>query len=490
MVGRPRDAASRAAPVLRRDVTPVRDELARAIDRAAGARSIGGNRLEHYADSPGALDAMLALIAGAERWVHLENYIIRDDHTGRRFADALVERAGAGVRVRVLYDAIGSFGTSHRYWGRLVQAGVEVRAFHPVFSWHVSRLLSRDHRKLRVTDGSNAVLAGLCIGDEWAGDPERGRRPWRDTAVAVDGPAAAALDSAFAWMWQRVGTPLPPGDRAVDPAPRGESSVRIVQGIPRRARVYRAVELLAASAAERLWITDAYLVAPAPLYASLLDAARDGVDVRILVPGTSDVPALRHLTRVGYRELLNRGVRIFEYQGPMIHAKTMVVDRRWARIGSTNLNVSSLLTNYELDLLAEEEQLSEALAAQFRRDLAASREIVLQPRRLRLPARLVGAPGPSPASADGPSHEAPSRHKRSGYELGAVAVVVVRRVAGGIRRGIAATAAVVFAGVGTLLLLFPRATGIVLAAVAYVIALGFGLYGLERRRSREGDDAS
>src|SRR6185312_13720215 len=141
-------------------------------------------------DSPAALDAMLAFIAAAKQWVHLENYIIRDDRTGQRFAEALIQRAAAGVRVRVLYDAVGSFGTSARFWRRLSLAGVEVRAFHPVFSWRISRLFSRDHRKLLVVDGTRALLGGLCIGDEWAGDPERRRRPWRDTAVAVRGPAA------------------------------------------------------------------------------------------------------------------------------------------------------------------------------------------------------------------------------------------------------------------------------------------------------------
>lgn len=489
MAALPRDVAVPPAQTLQRRDAPARGELALAIDRAAGARSIGGNRLEHFADSPRALDAMLELIAGAERRVHLENYIIRHDRIGQRFADALVARARAGVRVRVLYDAIGSFGTSRRYWRRLTQAGVEVRAFHPVLSRRVSRLLSRDHRKLVVVDRSRAILGGLCIGDEWMGDPERRRRPWRDTAVGVWGPAAAVLDAAFAWIWRRAGTPLP-AEHLTEPEPSGNSSVRIVQGIPRRARVYRAVELLAASASERLWITDAYLVAPAPLYAGLLDAARDGVDVRILVPGTTDIPALRYFTRVGYRELLRRGVRIYEYQGPMIHAKTMIVDRRWARVGSTNLNVSGLLTNYELDLLAEEEGLCEALAAQFRRDLAASTEVVLQRRRLPLPPRLVGAPPPPALGADAAGEPAPVRHQRSSYELGAVAVVAVRRVAGGIRRGIAGTGALVFAGLGTLLLLFPRITGTVLAAAAYVVALGLGLYALERRRVREGDDVS
>jgi cardiolipin synthase len=457
------------------------DELGRAMDRAAGAPLVGGNRLEHCADSARALDAMLQQIAAARRWIHFENYIIRDDRTGIRFADALAERARAGLAVRVLYDALGSFGTSRRYWRRLTQAGVQIRAFHPLLSRHPLDLIARDHRKLLVTDGTRAMLGGLCIGDEWAGDPARRRRPWRDTMVTVCGPGAAALDRAFGRIWQRAGPPLPPGELTADPQPCGASGVRVVAGVPGRARVYRAVQLLVATAAERLWITDAYLIAPAPLYASLLDAARAGVDVRLLVPGTSDLPVIRNFTRVGYRELLHAGVRIFEYQGPMIHAKTMLVDRRWARVGSSNLNVSSLLTNYELDLVVECEQLSGDLAAQFRRDLASSREVVLQARRVPLPARLVDAP------AGGEPPAAP--HKRSGYELGAVAVVALRRVAGGLRRAIAGTVALGFAAVGGLLVAFPRIMGMVLAVGAFALAGAFGLYAFERRRTRDSDAA-
>src|SRR5437773_8753347 len=364
---------------------------------------------------------MLAAIAAARRWVHFENYIIRGDATGRRFADALVERARSGVRVRVLYDALGSFGTSRRYWRRLTQAGVEVRAFHPLLTRHPLDVFARDHRKLLVTDGSWAMTGGLCIGNEWAGDPARGRRPWRDTMVAVTGPAAAALDDAFASIWRRAGAPLPPDELEADPVECGSSTARVLSGVPGRARMYRAVQLLTASATDRLWITDAYLIAPPPLYASLLDAARAGVDVRLLVPGTSDLPVLRDSTRIGYRDLLRAGARIFEWQGPMLHAKTLLVDHRWARVGSSNLNVSSLLGNYELDLLAECNQLAAALAQQFLRDLATSREIVLQARRRFLPARLVGAP------ATAPSYVPEQPHKRSRYELGAVAGVTVRR---------------------------------------------------------------
>jgi cardiolipin synthase len=427
---------------------------------------------------------MLALIEGAERWVHLENYIIRADRTGRRFAEALIGRARAGVRARVLYDALGSLGTSGSYWRRLVAAGVEVRAFHPIVSLHPFSILARDHRKLLVTDGAQAMVGGLCIGDEWAGNPERHRRPWRDTMVRVSGPAAAALDRTFGRIWRRAGPALPPEELAAAPAPRGGSTVRIVEGVPRRARVYRTVELLAATAAERLWITDAYLVAPAPLYAGLLDAAKGGVDVRILVPGTSDLPVLRSFTRGGYRELLRAGVRIFEYQGPMVHAKTMLVDQVWARVGSTNLNVSGLLTNYELDLVAECEALTAELAAQFEQDLASSREIVLEPRPLRLPSRLVDAPTTAGAEPEPPD----GAHKRSRYELGAVTVVALRRVAGGLRRAIAVTAALVFASLGTLLFLFPRVMGITLGAGAFLVALGFGFYAAERHWSRESPD--
>src|SRR5437870_25164 len=203
------------------------------------------------------------------------------------------------------------------------------------------------------------------------------------------GRAPAAFDGAFARIWSHAGAPLPPDELDADPAPGGSSTVRAVEGVPGRARVYRTVQLLAASAAERLWITDAYLIAPAPLYASLLDAAKSGVDVRLLVPGATDLPVLRNFTRVGYRELLRAGVRVYEYQGPMIHAKTLVVDRRWARVRSRNLNVSSLLTNSELALAAESDGLTEQLASQFRHDIASSKEIVMQPRRMRLPPPLT-----------------------------------------------------------------------------------------------------
>jgi cardiolipin synthase len=478
--------ASRALPPA---VAP-RDELALAIERTASARAIAGNTFQQLPDSPAALEAMLALIAGAQGWIHFENYIIRDDRTGRRMADALAERSRAGVRVRVLYDALGSFGTGYRFWKTLRRAGVDVRAFHPVLTGHPFDLFVRDHRKLVVADGARAMLGGLCIGDEWAGDPARGRAAWRDTMVTVCGPAASALDASFAGVWNRAGAPLDDAERNADPEPCGDVAIQVVAGVPFEGRMYRATQLIAAAARERLWITDAYLVPPAPLYAALLEAARGGVDVRLLVPGASDLPVLRNFTRVGYRELLRAGVRVFEWLGPMIHAKTLVADRHWARVGSSNLNVSSLLGNFELDVVTDDPGAAEELAAQFRRDLQSSREVVLRPRHRMLPARLVGT-GHEDLDEHALVHApaSPGRARLpSGYQIGAVAVVALRRVAGGLRRGIAVTAALLFLLIGALLLVFPHAMAIVLAAGAFWLSLGFGAYAFGRRRARGRDD--
>lgn len=469
---------------------PQQDKLALAIERTASARAIAGNTLQHHADSPAAIDAMIDLVASAQQWVHFENYIVRDDATGRRVAEALAERARVGVRVRILYDALGSFGTGYGFWRGLRRAGVEVRAFHPIFSGHPFDIFVRDHRKLVVADGTRAMLGGLCIGDEWAGDPAKGREPWRDTMVTVCGPAATAFDASFASLWARVGPPLAADELNADPEACGPVAVQAIAGVPFEGRMYRVTQLIAAAALERLWITDAYLVPPAPLYAALLEAARSGVDVRLLVPGATDLPVLRGFTRAGYRELLRAGVRVFEWLGPMIHAKTLVADRRWARVGSSNLNVSSLFANYELDFLADDVATADLLAAQFRRDLQESREIVLQPRRRLLPPRLVDTVAQD--GQHGAADEAPrrpgSRVKRSGYQLGAVAVVALRRVAGGLRRALAATAAMLFLIIGALLLVFPRVAGAIVAALAFWMALGFAVYGVGKRRARDRED--
>ena len=465
--------------------------FSRALDRATGARPIPGNLVRHIAVSSDALDAMLEMIANANRTVHFENYIIRDDATGRRFATVLAERARAGVRVRVLYDAFGSLGTSHAYWRELRNSGVDVRPFRPLWTTGPVAAFSRDHRKLLVVDGEKAMTGGLCIGDEWAGNLAAGRAPWRDTMLAVCGPAVAALETAFGRMWARAGRPLPEDETSAAPEECGPSAVRVVEGFPAQSRIYRAVQLLAAVVTERLWITDAYLIAPPPLFAALVDAARSGVDVRLLLPGTSDVPIVRIFTRGGYRELLHAGARIFEYRGPMVHAKTFVGDHEWARVGSSNLNVSSLMGNYELDLIAEHEALTATLATQFLHDMAQSREIVLMARRrLPLPPRLVAAATVHPPHAVEPSAPPAPQHKRSLRERRAVAVVALIQVAGGARRMLAGAVAAAFLVIGALLILFPIVTSAVLAVGALATSFSLAGFALARRRRRRESDVA
>ena len=357
--------------------------ILRAFDRAAGSHAIHGNRVSLLVDGPLTYSAMHAQIAGATRRIHLENYIIHDDAAGRGFAAQLAAKAREGVRVRVLYDWIGSWGTSRSFWRELRAAGVEVRTFGPPRLHDPLLIACRDHRKVLVIDGERGITGGLCIGNEWVGDAAAGRRPWRDTAVEIHGPAARALDAAFARAWVFADGEAPDDDLGVPSSVDGDSSVsvRVVATEPGRERAARTIDLMVALTGARLWVTEAYLSMSQRLYQAFIDAARGGVDVRLLLPSTSDLRLVRNISRVGYRGLLRSGVRIWEWNGPMLHAKTMVADGQWVRIGSSNLNASSLLANWELDVLTDDAQLALALEDQYLRDLSESSEITLRPRR-------------------------------------------------------------------------------------------------------------
>lgn len=443
-----------------------RSKAGRLFDRISRTRPIPGNLVTFQHDPATAYEAMLEVIAAAGRWVHFDNYIFRDDRIGQRFADALVERATAGIAVRVMTDWLGSFGTSRRFWNRLREAGVEVRIFGPP-SWSLLRNLSRNHRKLVVADGAVAMTGGVCIGDEWLGDPERGQLPWRDSTVRIAGPAAVALDGAFAETWGACGPALPDDELLHETPEAGDAEVRVLAGEPGRSRLSRIAMLNLATATDRVWITDAYMVAPSALTEALNDAVRDDVDVRILVPGTSDLPVVRNLTRIGYRPLLEAGVRIFEWSGPMLHAKTSVTDGRWVRIGSTNLNWSSLLRNWELDVIIEHPAAAAELEGVFRRDLAQSAEV--QVRAVRAPGRIkrllptalsLGAPEDPP-----PRHQ-PGRLERRRRRLIALGAVVASA-----RRGLFGTVAILLLGLAILAFVLPRAVGVLFGLLSLVLAL-------------------
>jgi cardiolipin synthase A/B len=373
----------------RAGVLLARELAGHAFSRAAGAPLVAGNRVRLLIDARENYPAWLEAIAAAKRHVHFESYFLYEDDAGRRFADALIAKAQEGVRVRLIYDWLGGFGKASRsFWNRLRAGGVDVRCFNPPRLDSPVGWLTRDHRKSLVVDTEVGFITGLCVGRMWEGLPEKRLEPWRDTGVEVRGRAVADIERAFAQVWAMTGEPIPEHESidsdSIEPA--GDVSMRVVAGVPSTAGLLRVDQLVAALARHRLWLSDAYYAGTTSYVQALRAAARDGVDVRLLVPNSTDIPLLRPLSRAGYRPLLEAGVRIFEWNGTMLHAKTAVADGQWARVGSTNLNVASWFGNCELDAIVEDAPFAHLMEQVYLGDLDNSTEVVLNERhKLRLP---------------------------------------------------------------------------------------------------------
>lgn len=367
----------------------VRDPgFAALLSRIDGGGAVrGGNRVTLFPDGELATAAMLEAIGQAREEVLLESYIFDADATGTRYRDALVAAAERGVRVRALVDAIGSFRTRTDFFAPLVAGGGEARFFHRVLTyrwWH----LFRDHRKILVCDRRVAFTGGMNIADEYSAFTHWRRRlpdrAMRDTQLRIVGPSAWELVSVFSEGWERSGgAPLP----VTGPPPEENADARILvlDSRPRRGHKETAAALAALSAAARetFWLTNGYFAPGHSLVAILGHAARRGVDVRLLLPGPTDMPVVRHAGHGWFSRLLRRGVRIFEYQKAVLHAKTIVADRHVSVIGSSNLDFRSYRFNAECNALVFDDGLAGDLAAAFERDLADSAEIHLPAWRRR-----------------------------------------------------------------------------------------------------------
>lgn len=372
--------------------------FSRALWRITSADVSQGNDVALFSDGTATFQAMIDLIANARQTVELECYILKSDAVGARFADALAGAARRGVRVRLLVDWFGKRGIASWYLRDLRAHGVQVRVFNPFGFRRWFGVVPRDHRKLLVVDSAAGMTGGIGIGDEWQGGILRKRRlAWRDTCVRIAGPAAEDLTAAFDRMWRRAAGERPPRSErkltrasrgaALDPAIAAPSVVGIVEGEPGRLRVGRALDLQAAAAQRSIWVASAYFVPSFAEAEALNGAARDGVDVRLLVPSKYDHPWVHGLTRRFYKRLLRNGVRIWEWRGEMMHAKTTVVDGRWTRVGSTDFNPLGIAINFELDAIVEDPRVGAAAEAMFEDDLTRSKEIRLRGRTARAPRR-------------------------------------------------------------------------------------------------------
>jgi cardiolipin synthase A/B len=363
--------------------------LLRRIDKSP---FLGGNEVEVYTDGRAAFAAMREAGATAEREILLESYIFKDDSTGRLFLAELQAAAGRDIAVRVLADALGSSETRKEFWQEMEDYGVQVRLFHPLFQslWYQP---FRDHRKILVVDRKVAFTGGMNIGEEYGSRRPKPGQTWRDTHVRVVGPTAWEMAVVFSEGWSHSdGEPFEIDLLPANVAELPGSRILVLDSRPQRGQAESASALAAITAASRksLWITNAYF-APARGAIELLgDAAKRGVDVRLLLPGKTDVPIVRRAGHGYYRALLERGVRIFEYQPTILHAKTLVADGLATVVGSTNLDYRSFIFNSECDLLILCPKTAETMERSFLADLEQAEEIRLEDWRRRPLTKVVG----------------------------------------------------------------------------------------------------
>ena len=339
---------------------------------------VSGNRVTLLRDGAQTFPAMLEAIGEAKREILLEMYWFASDRVGRQFAEALSLRAEAGVKVRVIYDAVGSIQSERRMFAELRAAGCEVEEYNPIAPWrahfHIGVVNNRDHRKLLVVDRKVGFTGGVNLGEEWA-PVSAGGAGWRDDTIRIEGPAAEQMSDIFDYGWLRVVEPQtvvrPQLRPSVDTGDGEGSRVRVLANhYFRERRAIRQAYLRRIENAQRsVCIANSYFVPDRKIRRVLARAVERGVEVRVIVPGESDVPAVRHAAQSLYGRLLRAGVRLYEWQGSILHSKTAVVDGRWCTVGTYNLDSRSLRFNLEVVAAVEDAAVAGAMEERFHEDL-------------------------------------------------------------------------------------------------------------------------
>ena len=364
-----------------------------ALEEAiVGTPLVAGNRAVLLEDGPATYRAMLAAISAAKDHINLETYIIEDDEMGRQFADLLLARQAAGVQVHLIYDSVGCIRTPREFFERLKEGGVQVLEFNPVNpltakkGWQVN---NRDHRKLLLVDGRTAFIGGINISNVYSSGSSPTRSTpsspksggWRDTQIQIDGPVVAEFQKLFLATWEKQhGPPLAGKNYFPALSPRGNELVRSIGSSydDPHSLIYLTLISAITNAEKSVHLTNAYFVPDPQILQALLDAARRGVDVTLILPALSDSNLVFHAGRSYYTELLAAGVKIYERGGGVLHSKTVVIDGVWSCIGSTNLDWRSFLHNDEVNAVILGPEFAQQMQAMFERDLAASTAITAE----------------------------------------------------------------------------------------------------------------
>ena len=321
--------------------------------------------------------ALEADLRAATHYINLQYYIFTDDNIGRRIADILMEKARQGVKVRVIYDHVGSFRTGNRFWRRMKKAGIECHPFFkvtlPVFG---SRINWRNHRKLVIIDGKVGYVGGMNIADRYITGGKK-FKTWRDAHLRVIGPAVRSLQYSFAVDWNFMGMPLIE-DEVPETPETGKMGAQLVTSGPTSSwsndeLIYqRAI----ASAQKRIFIQTPYFLPTDGLLKALQTAALSRVDVRIILPQHSDSRMLDNASFSYIAECLRSGIKIYLYEDGMMHAKTMIVDDEVAAVGSTNFDFRSFEHNFEVNMFIFSRQFNERMTSIFMSDLRHSRRLL------------------------------------------------------------------------------------------------------------------
>lgn len=360
--------------------------MLRALTRLAQSLPTRGNRIDLFHDGDALFAAMLADIGRATQRVWVEMYMFLSDATGWRFAEALAERARHGVDVRIVYDSLGSFGTSGQMWSRLRAAGAEVLEYRPLAPWRRRfAIFGRNHRKIVVVDGAIGYTGGANIGNPWI-SRRRGGQNWRDAHVRVEGPAAGDLELLVLDTWYRetgvmpdtgtLGDPQRPmGDRQRDRGDGDGCQVYVIGGGLRGRRIRRLHLLAVGHARRKIRILCAYFIPDRKFQRALFKARERGIEVELLLPRKTDVAITLLASRGLFARFLRHGIRIFEYCPHILHAKATIVDGYWTSVGSANLDSLSFHFNLEANLVILDRETGREFEQRFARDLRRSQEV-------------------------------------------------------------------------------------------------------------------